>query len=237
MKDYPNSNTVFGACLQDVYIRYYARSGRDNLKITSLSSAEYQSLCARGLSIDGDILLVHGIVRERRRNMSVQKTIASGLIQSYGADVFTLSHVMGSGLKRDIYLSKEKCAAAERFCVKLCHAARFLAMNYEPSHGEGVKEEEDEWIIQELDTLKEEYIKNMDSFMPGLALHKVYVFVRKRLCGWYIEQIKPRIYGSDINSKGASQRTLHYVLTQLLDMLHPFAPNVCRDISNVLDVK
>jgi valyl-tRNA synthetase len=58
----------------------------------------------------------------------------------------------------------------------------------------------------------------------------VYHFAWHSLCDWYLEAIKPRLYGQDPSQKRVAQKVLAASLDALLRMLHPFMPFITEEL-------
>ena len=82
--------------------------------------------------------------------------------------------------------------------------------------------------------LNEKIASNMDSFELGIALDNVTDFIWNEYCDWYIEMVKPRLYGEDPASKEAALWTLKTVLVDSLKLLHPFMPFITEEIFDSL---
>ena len=98
---------------------------------------------------------------------------------------------------------------------------------------ESVKEDltlADKWIISRANNIVKEATNNMDKFDLGIALQKIYDFTWSEYCDWYIEMVKPRLYGEDTNAKSAALYTLTYVLEKILKLLHPYMPFITEEI-------
>jgi len=71
----------------------------------------------------------------------------------------------------------------------------------------------------------------MDRFELGIAVQKVYDFIWDEFCDWYIEMVKPRLYGTeDAADKNAALWTLKTVLIDALKLLHPYMPFITEEI-------
>ena len=70
---------------------------------------------------------------------------------------------------------------------------------------------EDKWIISRANKQKEatEYL---EKFELGMAAQRVYDFIWNEYCDWYIEIVKPRLYGAD----GDDKDTAKFVLIKVL---------------------
>jgi valyl-tRNA synthetase len=65
----------------------------------------------------------------------------------------------------------------------------------------------------------------------GEAAKAIYEFIWSQFCDWYIELVKPRLYGKETpKSKYTAQYVLNYVLTNTLKLLHPFMPFITEEI-------
>ena len=58
----------------------------------------------------------------------------------------------------------------------------------------------DKWIISRANNIVKDVTHNMDKFELGMALQKAYDFTWSEYCDWYIEMVKPRLYGDDVEA-------------------------------------
>ena len=132
---------------------------------------------------------------------------------------------------------------SRNFNNKLWNASRFVFMNLEDeSLLEGLTRESvkanltlaDKWIISRANRVVKEVNYNMDQFDLGIGLQKAYDFTWSEYCDWYIEIVKPRLYGHDREAKRAALYTLTYVLEKILKLLHPFIPFITEEIYSYL---
>ena len=59
----------------------------------------------------------------------------------------------------------------------------------------------------------------MDKFDLGIAATKVEDFAWSEFCDWYIEIVKPRLYGEDKEAKQTALYVLTYVLEKILKII------------------
>lgn len=183
-------------------------------------------------------VLIHGIVRDAQgRKMS--KSLGNGIdplevIDQYGADSLRMSLIIGNSPGNDMRFHYEKVTASRNFANKLWNAARFILMNLENVQGGLLKpadqELADRWIISRTNRLIREVTDNLDKYELGLAAQKIYDFTWSEFCDWYIELAKPRLYGSDDETRNTALYTLVYVLKDILKLLHPFMPFITEEI-------
>lgn len=192
-------------------------------------------------------VLVHGLVRDSQgRKMS--KSLGNGIdplevIDQYGADALRFTLATGNSPGNDMRFYTERVEFARNFNNKLWNASRFVFMNLEDDSllenltREAVEENftlADKWIISRANKIVEEVGINMEKFELGMALQKAYDFTWSEYCDWYIEMVKPRLYGEDREAKRAALYTLTYVLENVLKLLHPFIPFITEEIYSYL---
>jgi valyl-tRNA synthetase len=202
-----------------------------------------------------DTVYIHGLVRDEK-NQKMSKSKGNGidpllLINKYGTDAlrYTLvREVAGAG--QDIRLdydrdSDESLAveASRNFTNKLWNASRFVMMNLDghapanlgvPGTGESNSLElADRWILSRYHQTIERVRHQLDNYGLGEASKELYEFTRGDFCDWYIELVKPRLYG-DGNRKRAAQQTLAHVLEGILNLLHPFMPHITEELWHTL---
>jgi len=184
-------------------------------------------------------VFIHGLVRDAEgRKMS--KSLGNGIdpleiIDQYGADALRFTLVTGNSPGNDMRFHMEKLESSRNFANKLWNATRFVLMNLDVNYIEKSSVEDeltvvDRWITSRLNKVVREITENMDKFELGIAVQKLYDFIWNEYCDWYIELVKPRLYGEDINKKRAAQYTLTYVLENILKLLHPFMPFITEEI-------
>ena len=173
----------------------------------------------------------------------MSKSLGNGIdpleiIEKYGADALRLTLITGNAPGNDMRFYYERVEASRNFANKIWNASRFIMMNMpedmdlsETAFSDVRLEPVDKWIISKLNALIKDVTDNMDSFELGIAVSKIYDFIWDEFCDWYIEMVKPRLYGSDDGeSKKAALWTLQNVLTDALKLLHPYMPFITEEI-------
>ncbi|MBR3437343.1 MAG: valine--tRNA ligase, partial [Lachnospiraceae bacterium] len=195
-----------------------------------------------GLAYTGKVpfrtVYIHGLVRDALgRKMS--KSLGNGvdpleIIEKYGADALRMTLVTGNAPGNDTRFQDERVEASRNFSNKLWNAARFIMMNMEkaeiPEEMPGNLNAADHWILSKANALVRDVTDNMERFELGVALQKVTDFTWSEFCDWYIEMVKPRLYGGQETEIGAALWTLREVLITVLKLLHPFIPFVTEEI-------
>jgi valyl-tRNA synthetase len=133
----------------------------------------------------------------------------------------------------------ESVEASRNFANKLWNASRFVMMNLEdrtPHSNDGVGgisnlDLADKWILSRFNQVIEQSRRYLSSYGLGEAAKGLYDFIWGDFCDWYIELIKPRLWGNDgAESKQAAQQTSAFVLEGILKLLHPFMPHITEEI-------
>ncbi|MDR2634418.1 MAG: valine--tRNA ligase, partial [Clostridiales bacterium] len=197
-----------------------------------------------GLEFMGEVpfseVLIHGIVRDDKgRKMS--KSLGNGIdpldiIEKYGADALRFSLSFGIAPGSDTRFAEEKIESSRNFMNKLWNAARFVDMNRNGASAEIPKAPDfaDKWILTKLNQVVRGVTVNINRYEIGLAATKLYDFVWSDFCDWYIEAKKPMLYGGDSKAKTRAASMLTYVLTEILKLIHPFAPFITEEIYGIL---
>ena len=185
-----------------------------------------------------------GLVKDSQgRKMS--KSLGNGIdpievIDQYGADALRFALITGNTPGNDSRFYMEKVEANRNFCNKLWNASRFVFMNVEDDvkNIDDVELQiEDKWIISSLNDVIDEVSTNLNKYEIGIAAEKIYDFTWNVFCDWYIELVKPRLYGDDSILKESAISVLIYTLTNVIKLLHPFMPYITEEIYSYLPNK
>lgn len=188
-----------------------------------------------------DDILIHGLVRDSQgRKMS--KSLDNGVdpleaIEEYGADALRFNLVIGVAPGNDLRYIPEKVEAYRNFANKIWNASRFALMNLE-DFSSGAKDineldvtTEDDWILSRYERTAKEVTRFLERYDIGEGARVLYDFIWNELCDWYIELVKPRLYGRlGEESRYSAQYVLWYVLKNTLKLLHPYMPFITEDI-------
>ena len=183
---------------------------------------------------------IHGLVRdEQGRKMSKSKgnTVdPMETIEKYGTDALRFFMAAMETQGRDINMSENRIAGYRNFATKLWNAARFGEMNeaampqgFEPS---SVKHAVNKWIIAKAQEATREVTENLNNYRFSDAANAVYQFVWGAFCDWYIEMIKPILYGESEAEKAETRAAFAWVRDRILVILHPFMPFITTELWN-----
>ncbi|WP_297635590.1 valine--tRNA ligase [uncultured Clostridium sp.] len=191
-------------------------------------------------------VLMHGIIRDSE-GKKMSKSLGNGVdpldvIDEYGADALRFMLITGNAPGNDIRYYPEKVESARNFANKIWNASRFVMMNLDRELMDEFKDSKeytlaDKWILSKLNTLIKDVTENMDKYELGIALQKVYDFMWTEFCDWYIELVKPVLYGDDRKAKGITFNVLYTVLETGLKLLHPVMPFITEEIFTHLNVE
>ncbi|MDU1009934.1 MAG: valine--tRNA ligase [Finegoldia magna] len=185
-----------------------------------------------------------GLVKDSQgRKMS--KSLGNGIdpievIDQYGADALRFALITGNTPGNDSRFYMEKVEANRNFCNKLWNASRFVFMNVDndvKNIDDVELQIEDKWIISSLNDVIDEVSTNLNKYEIGIAAEKIYDFTWNVFCDWYIELVKPRLYGDDSNLKESAISVLIHTLTNVIKLLHPFMPYITEEIYSYLPNK
>jgi valyl-tRNA synthetase len=156
----------------------------------------------------------------------------------FGADALRYTIVAGSAVGTDVILDPDDIetsfAPGRNFANKLWNAGRFILSNLDgpsrPLTGpspdavpRGELQLADRWILARCDAAVVEVTDALQRFRLNDAAAAAYRFIWSDLADWYIEQIKPRLYGEQPGGDVARA-----VVAQTFDvglrLLHPVMP-------------
>ncbi len=160
----------------------------------------------------------------------------TAVINTCGADALRFIIMFLAPMGQDIHFSAEKTEQGKNFANKIWNAAKFVMMNTEGISIDGFdpateKDLFNAWIIGE-------YVKTLQTVDRALtdmrfneAVTALYHFLWHEFCDWYIEVIKPALGGqSGEGPRQAAQKTLLYILTETMKLLHPVMPFITEDM-------
>jgi len=189
-----------------------------------------------GIFVTGKVpfkkIFLHGLVRDKQKqkiSKSKGNTIDPiEMIEKYGADATRMSLVWGANIDNDITLNEDNIRGQRNFANKIWNIARFVLENKsENAKGSApqkprVSNSNDKLILGKLKKTTKKVTSLMDKYKLNEATEAIYQFVWYDFAGDYLESTKSR--------REESQKTLAFVLSQSLILLHPFMPFVTETI-------
>ncbi len=198
-----------------------------------------------GLKFMGDVpfrnVYIHALVRDiqgRKMSKSRGNVIDPVLVmEEYGTDAFRFTLAAFAAQGRDICLSEERIEGYRHFANKIWNASRFSLSNL--ADFPGIAHEIDfnemslanRWILSSFNEMVMEVTKALEEYRFNEGAQAIYHFIWHEFCDWFLELIKPVLYGKD----EPQERTItQYVLLRVLDgtlrVLHPFMPFITEEI-------
>jgi len=188
---------------------------------------------------------LHALVRdERGEKMSKSRGNSIDpleMIEKYGADAFRYTLAAFTAQGRDVRMSEERISGYKFFVNKIWNAARFTLMHlqdFSPTTAKTPGSDlslPDRWIRSRLGKAVEETKRHLDAYRFNDAASTLYQFLWHELCDWYLELVKPALYGkTDLRYRDAAKQTLSEVMMVALKLLHPFMPYVTEEIWQAL---
>ncbi len=185
---------------------------------------------------------VHALVRdESGKKMSKSKGNVIDpltIMDQYGTDAFRFTLAAFAAQGRDIRMSEKRVEGYRHFINKLWNASRFALMHV-TSDIESVDPDNmtllNQWILSRSHNVLQTSRDAIETYRFNDAAGILYQFVWHELCDWYLEAVKPALYGKENDSVQAQTRhILWYVLKNTLTGLHPFIPFVTEEIWHML---
>lgn len=96
----------------------------------------------------------------------------------------------------------------------------------------------DRWIISRFNTTAAEVTADLDKYELGEAARTLYDFIWNEFCDWYVEMVKPRLYGKETPlSRQTAQNVIAEVLSQTMALLTPSCRSLQRRSGSICRMK
>ena len=198
-----------------------------------------------GLQFMGDVpfkhVHIHALVRDiQGRKMSKSRgNVIDPLVvmQEYGTDAFRFTLAAFAAQGRDILLSEERIEGYRHFANKIWNASRFSLTNL--ADFRGMAKEFDfrgtslpnRWILSRFNETVREVTESLEEYRFNDGAQAIYRFIWHEFCDWFLELIKPVLYGKDDSQeRSVTQYVLMRVLDGAMRLLHPFMPFITEEI-------
>ena len=197
-----------------------------------------------GIKMTGEVpfpeVFLHGLVRdENGEKMSKTKGNVIDplvIVDKFGADAlrFTLTSLTVMG--RDIKLPEKIIEGNRNFINKIWNATRFTLSHIErlgnPESIENVKPGIfDQWILNRFEQAAYDINCYLKEYRFNESAKAAYSFVWHEFCDWYLEIIKPMLFGKlGDEAQKASLAVLYQMLESSLRLLHPIMPFVTEEL-------
>ena len=191
-----------------------------------------------------------GMVRDKQgRKMSKQLGNSPDLLElidKFGADATRFGIMISSPAGNDLLFDESSLEQGRNFNNKLWNAMKLIKMWEGRQSKESVKSEKTNsltnglsdsadfatlWFSNRLNEAKKEVEDLMNQFQLSAALKVIYSLVWDDFCSWYLEWVKPG-FEQPIDSNIYNKTVAYF--DELLQMLHPFMPNITEEIYHQL---
>lgn len=186
-----------------------------------------------GLELMGDVpftdVVIHSLVHAPSGGR-MSKSLGTGMnpianIEQHGADA-TRYGLMKMASSQDVTFSEGAIEEGRKLANKLWNASRLLLQAGVTEIEERPSALEERWILARLSETQRAIEAYLDAFDFSHLVAELYRVTFDDFCDWYLEAIKPRIYGGD----GDALATAAAALERLLKLLHPAMPHVTEEI-------
>lgn len=196
-----------------------------------------------GMKFMGDVpfreVYIHALVRDAEgKKMSKSKGNVIDpliIIDQYGTDAFRFSLAMLAAQGRDILLSEERIEGVRNFVNKIWNASKLSLLLIGDSFNEQPREKSsflpDLWIRSRTQKMVRDVSESIETYRFNEAAGSMYNFIWHEFCDWYLEMIKPNLYGKVTSFDPEVTRSILYrTLSDILRTLHPLMPFVTEEI-------
>ncbi|MCE5294363.1 MAG: valine--tRNA ligase [Chlamydiales bacterium] len=162
------------------------------------------------------------------------------IINEYGTDACRMALASSATSMPQIDLDRRRFEEFKNFANKIWNGTRFVLMNVEDldaaTFATGLDESlltlEDRWILSRLNDVTKEVHKSLAVYSFDRATTSAYDFFWNEFCAYYLEIIKPVLFGKSGNEaiRKNKQKMLVIVLLQAVRLLHPMAPFITEDL-------
>ncbi len=185
---------------------------------------------------------LHALVRDKHGKKMSKSTgnviDPLDMIAKYGTDAFRFTLTAFAAQGREIRMDEERVEGYRRFINKLWNAARFALIHLqERPTGSTVLLENPaslplhhRWILSRLNATIREVHQTLNDYNFNEVASCLYQFIWHGFCDWYVEWIKPELYGDAPQARDQARTVLLTVLEDILALLHPITPFVTEEI-------
>ncbi|XP_046570599.1 valine--tRNA ligase-like [Haliotis rubra] len=225
---------------KEVYLHAMVRDAHGRKMSKSLGNVVDPIDVIRGISLEGlNERLQDGNLDEKEIKKAIvgQKADYPDGIPECGTDALRFALIAYTSQGRDINLDVLRVQGYRFFCNKLWNATKFalngLGVDFKPTPQHqlcGKEREMDKWILSRLCLAVESCTSGFQAYDFPAATTACYNFWLRVVCDWYLEYMKPILYGSDEDAKAVCRNVLYTCLDVGLRLLHPFMPFLTEEL-------
>ncbi len=186
---------------------------------------------------------LNGVVRDPQHR-AFSKSLGNGIdpldaVERYGADALRYTVVSGAAAGTDVIMDRDAMdatfAAGRNFANKLWNMGRLMLSAVDDatpppeSLDPAQLELADRWILSRCQRVVAQTTEALERLRLNDAAGLVYHFMWDELADWYLEQVKPRLYGSAVGGELAAAIVVQ-VFQTALRLLHPIMPFLSEEL-------
>jgi len=166
------------------------------------------------------------------------------IIEEYGADAMRMALASCAIGNPQIDLDRRRFEEYKNFANKVWNGARFVFMNIEDLTSEQLSEGinhqlltlEDRWILSRLSQVAKAVNSHLTKYAFDQATNEAYGFFWNEFCAYYVEIIKPVLFGKSGSKelRVNKQKIALVVLLQAIRLLHPMAPFITEELFQLI---
>lgn len=181
-----------------------------------------------------------GIIRDKMgRKMS--KSLGNSpepleLIEKYGTDGLRVGILLVAPQGNDIKFDEDVLEQGRNFSNKIWNAYRFLSLFIEEKKQYSLTIDRtkldlaDQWILHRLQETIRDTEEQYSKYRFNEVVGKIYELIWSNFCDWYLELIKPRLYGDNVEEKERTLSLAIYLFEEMMKLLHPFMPFITEEV-------
>ncbi len=166
------------------------------------------------------------------------------IIDLYGTCAMRMALTSTSCQLQQIDLDRRKFEDYKNFTNKVWNGARFVLSHLQTLDQKKLQSGldfkklhlEDLWILRKLTEVTTEVTESIDTYQFDRAAQKAYEFFWNDFCAYYLEIVKPTLYGKFGSDEDKTQKqiVLFVVLLASIRLLHPMAPFITEELFSIL---
>ena len=187
----------------------------------------------------------HGLVRDEQ-GKKMSKSFGNvidplDLVGTYGADATRFALLRSAAPGSDVPLAEEWVEGTKRFANKLWNVGSFILARFAENEGRpgadlaplppvAQLDLEDRWILSRLHAAHIAADAAYEAYDWATVCRTLYHFVWDEVADWYVEAVKLRLYGDDVEAAATARRVGRHVIEHVLLLLHPVMPFVTETL-------
>lgn len=184
------------------------------------------------LMISGHVLVKKGEKISKKTGGGKYKP--EELIAENSADAIRYA-MCTAGLGKDAYYDENQVRDGKKLVTKLYNAGKFVfrqLVDYKFQKEVDIDNLEsiDKWIIFRMSNATKNMRSQFEKYEVGRALEIFQDFFWKDFADYYLEMVKGRLYGQDLQKRQSAQTALYTTFLGILKLASPFIPHITEEM-------